>query len=94
MTLDDVRIASEIRALLSERASGASICPSEVARRLHTSPAWRDAMADVRRVAKALALDGVVRITQSDAVLDPDAPIVGPIRLRRGGRWEDDGIPD
>jgi len=47
-------------------------------------------MPDVRRVACALAGEGVIRITQSDVELDPDAPISGPIRLRRGPRWNDD----
>lgn len=87
---EDARIAADIRALLASRAPDASICPSEVARRLYAEDAWRDAMAKVRRVAVALAADGVIRITQSDVVLDPDAPVSGPIRLRRGAGWIDD----
>ncbi|MCD9004860.1 DUF3253 domain-containing protein [Luteimonas sp. XNQY3] len=90
MTSDDARIAADIRTLLDVRAPDASICPSEVARRLSPEDAWRDAMPDVRRVAVALAADGVIRITQSDVVLDPEVPISGPIRLRRGPRWNDD----
>ncbi|UHH08549.1 DUF3253 domain-containing protein [Luteimonas fraxinea] len=87
MTHDDARITTDIRALLDARAPDASICPSDVARRLYPEDAWRDAMPDVRRVACVLAGDGVICITQSDVVLDPEAPISGPIRLRRGPRW-------
>ena len=87
LTPDDARIAADIHALLSERAADASICPSEIARRLYADDAWRDAMPDVRRTAVALAADGFLQMTQSEVVLDPRAPIVGPIRLRRGPRW-------
>jgi hypothetical protein len=94
MALDDARIAAEIRALLTARSVVASICPSEVARRLYPADAWRDAMPDVRRVACALAADEVIVITGSDAVLDPHAPMQGPIRLRRGPRWRNDVAED
>lgn len=86
---DDAGIATEIRSLLSDRAPDASICPSEVARRLWPDTAWRDAMPEVRRVAARLADVGVIRITQSDVALDPHTPISGPVRLRRGPRWLD-----
>ncbi|MCD9124808.1 DUF3253 domain-containing protein [Luteimonas fraxinea] len=90
MTHDDARIEAEIRTLLGARAPDASICPSDVARRLYPEDAWRGAMPDMRRVACVLAGEGVIRITQSDVVLDPEAPISGPIRLRRGPRWSND----
>ncbi len=86
---DDAAIAADIRLLLSDRAPDASICPSEIARRLWPEDAWRDAMPDVRRVAARLAEIGVIRITQSDTELDPRALMTGPIRLRRGPRWLD-----
>ena len=92
MSSDDARVAADIRALLDARAPEASLCPSEIARRLYPEDAWREAMPGVRRVAAALAADGVIRITQSDVVLDPGTPISGPIRLRRGPRWND-GAP-
>ncbi|KPN17042.1 hypothetical protein AO715_02850 [Xanthomonas sp. Mitacek01] len=85
----DAAIAADIRLLLSDRAPDASICPSEVARRLWPGDAWREAMPNVRRVAARLADVGVIRITQSDAELDPASPMTGPIRLRRGPRWLD-----
>jgi len=87
MTVADARIAADIRVLLGDRAVDASICPSEIARRLYAADAWRDAMPDVRRVAAAMAATGELRITQSDATVDPAAGIVGPVRLRRGPRW-------
>ncbi len=87
--MDDIGIAADVRALLSDRAPQASICPSEVARRLWSHDTWRDAMPEVRRVAAHLAEVGVIRITQSDAELAPDASLSGPIRLRRGPRWLD-----
>jgi len=87
MAPDDARIAAQILALLSQRDAAASICPSEVARRLWPDAAWRNAMPEVRRVACGMAIDGVLVITQSETVLDPQAPLGGPIRLRRGARW-------
>lgn len=91
---DAVRIAADIRALLVARAAEASICPSEVARHLYAEDAWRSAMPDVRCAAIVLAKRGVITITQSDHALDPDALISGPIRLRRGPRWNEGGSSD
>lgn len=90
----DDRIAADIRALLRARAPDASICPSEVARRLYDETTWRTAMPDVRRVACALAASQRIRITQADVVLDPDIPITGAIRLRRGPFWDEDAACD
>ncbi|VXB13594.1 conserved hypothetical protein [Luteimonas sp. 9C] len=90
----DDRIAADILALLRVRAPDASICPSEVARRLYDEASWRTAMPDVRRVACALAAARRIRITQADVVLDPDTPIAGAIRLRRGPVWDEDAARD
>ncbi len=84
---DDVACAIE-RALLdlfARRNPGASVCPSEVARLLWPA-AWREHMSDVRAVARALAAQGRVTVTQRGRVLDPQAPWRGPVRLARGGR--------
>lgn len=94
MSPDDARIAGEIRALLTARAPTASVCPSEVARALWCEADWRDAMPDVRRVAGGLARSGDVTITQGDARLDPTTQWNGPIRLRRGPRWQADPSKD
>jgi len=84
-------IAAEIRALLAARGPAASICPSEVARRLPAHASWRDAMPEVRRVARVLAQAGDITITRGEAALDPAAPLSGPIRLRRGPRADTGG---
>ncbi|RPD85367.1 DUF3253 domain-containing protein [Luteimonas sp. 100069] len=87
----DATIAAAIRALLAARGPAASICPSEVARRLPADANWRDAMPEVRRVARALAQAGEIVITRGEAALDPAAPLSGPIRLRRGPRADTGG---
>lgn len=78
-------IAAMIVDLLSGRAPGASICPSDVARALAADePAWRGLMPRVREVAAALALEAVIVITQGDRTVDPHDVDRGAIRLRRG----------
>ena len=73
------RVTSVIHALLRERDSGASICPSEVARAL--SPAdWRPLMPRVREVAAALADRGEVSITQKGKPVAARTAR-GPIRI-------------
>lgn len=42
-------------------------------------------MDEVREQARSLAHDGVVRLTAGEVVLDPSAPLRGPIRIRFGG---------
>lgn len=66
--------------LLSARAAGASICPSEAARRVDPD-GWKDRMEDARRAARRLVAGGVVEITQGGRVVDPSAAR-GPIRVR------------
>ena len=81
--IDDIAI--EIQRLLAARAPGSSICPSDVARSLHAEEKdWRALMPAVREVARQMAADGRVVITQRGAALDPNTPFEGPIRLRRG----------
>ena len=85
MTHPDDVIASRVLHLLEQRAVGASICPSEVARSLEQDePAWRALMPEVRRVARALAAAEIIDLTQGDDRLNPDKEPEGPIRLRRG----------
>lgn len=66
--------------LLSARAAGASICPSEAARRVDPE-GWKDRMEDARRAARRLVAGGVVEITQGGRVVDPSTAR-GPIRVR------------
>ena len=84
--VDYEQLAREILALLAARDAHASICPSEVARRV-APEAWRELMPEVREAAAALAAQGRLRITQGDQDVRPDAltggQVRGPIRLRR-----------
>jgi hypothetical protein len=71
--------ADVILELLSERAQGASICPSEVARALEPE-GWRSRMDEAREAALALSVRGKVEITQRGKVVSP--PFHGPLRIR------------
>lgn len=81
------RIAATIRALLRKR-DGTSICPSDAAR-VVGGEAWRDRMADVRRVAGEMAARGVLVVTQKGEEVGANAS--GPIRLNRGVSFDDGG---
>ena len=76
---DDAGIAGEILRQVHDRGAGRSICPSEVARAL--APAWQPLMAEVRRVAIALAKSEQIEILRKGRPADPDS-IKGVIRLR------------
>ena len=66
--------------LLSKRAAGATICPSEAARVVdHVK--WETLMDDTRRAANRLVISGRIVITQGGKVVDPSTA-KGPIRLR------------
>lgn len=73
------RVAEVLLARVARRAPGRSICPSEVARVL--SPDWRPLMPKIREVARRLAREGRVVVTQGGDVRDPDADWRGPIRI-------------
>ena len=72
--------------LLARRRPDATICPSEVARALAPSDAWRALMPAVVEVARTLARDGEVEITQRGVARPPDEAFVGPIRIRLAQR--------
>ncbi len=78
------RLQSAIRALARHRGPGSSICPSDAARAVGGRH-WRDLMADATAVARDLARDGTVEITQGGRVIDPDREWRGPIRIRTAG---------
>lgn len=74
--------ANTIDQLLGTRATGASVCPSEVARagaRHH----WRQYLDEVREVARHLARRQLLTITQRGRIVSPDAAVRGPVRLAR-----------
>ena len=66
--------------LLAARPRGATICPSEAARRVAPED-WRPLMERARQAARRLVAAGDLEITQSGRVVDPSTAR-GPIRLR------------
>ena len=81
----DRRLEAAIRELLAARARGASICPSDAARRVADGDDWRGLMEPARQAARRLAHEGHVEITQSGHVVDP-SDFRGPIRIRETQR--------
>ena len=80
---EDRRIEETILQMLRDRAPSASICPSEVARRMNPDH-WQPLMETVRRAARRLVARHEVAITQKGREVDPDRAR-GPIRIRRIG---------
>ncbi len=77
-------LEAEILRQTSERGTGKSICPSEVARALAPEEeAWRRLMGPVRAAAIRLAKAGQVEVLRKGKPVDPDAEIRGVIRLRK-----------
>jgi hypothetical protein len=86
----DAALEAAILQLLSERAPGKTICPSEAAKlvagdareKSHASrPDWESLMEPARAAARRLVAQGRILITQYDHPVDP-ATAKGPIRLR------------
>ena len=71
---------SLILSLLAQRAAGATICPSEVARAMDDD--WRPLMPVVREAAAGLVASGDIEVTQGGEVVELERAR-GPIRLRR-----------
>lgn len=84
--LTDVDRALEqaIEDLLSMRAGGATICPSEAARAVGgpDEDGWRPLMEPARSAARRLVAAQRIEIVQGGRVVDPSTA-KGPIRLRR-----------
>lgn len=81
----DRALQTAILELLDARAAGATICPSEAARRVAAdqgdAESWRELMEPARRAARRLVADGRVTITQRGRSVDPSRA-KGPIRIR------------
>ncbi len=77
---DDRRLEALILEMLSARSRGATLCPSEVARRLDADE-WRVHMEAARSAARRLVVQGRIEVTQKGRVVDPSTAR-GPIRLR------------
>ena len=80
VTKVDAELESKILELLGQRASTATICPSDAARAVRPDD-WRDLMEPARRAARRLVAGGVVTITQGGKPVDPSTA-KGPIRIR------------
>ena len=79
----DSEIVETIFALLGRRSGDATICPSEVARAMHSKESdWRASMPRVREAAGALAARGLLRVTRNGEEVDATSQ-GGPIRLGR-----------
>lgn len=78
--MDDL-LENTILELLEQRRAGATICPSEAARRAFPDD-WRPHMEAVRQAARRLVERGEIEITQKGRVVDPSTAR-GPIRLRK-----------
>ena len=79
--VDGAALEAKILELLGQRATGATICPSEAARALGAD-GWRDLMEPARQAARRLVARGDVTVTQHGEPVDP-AIARGPIRIRR-----------
>ena len=77
----DRKMEEAIVELLSKRAAGATVCPSEAARAVFPD-GWRERMEDARRAGRRLVAAGRIEIVQGGRVVDPSTA-KGPIRLRR-----------
>ncbi|MEU0496580.1 DUF3253 domain-containing protein [Mycobacterium sp. NPDC006124] len=75
------RLRTTILELARTRGPDKTICPSDAARAVGGDD-WRDLMDEARDVARDLARNGDVEISQKGTVLDPDEPWRGPIRIR------------
>ncbi len=81
----DAALEAAILELLDAGANGATVCPSEAARRVTDGSdpdAWRDLREPARRAARRLVAAGTVEIVQHGRVVDPSTA-KGPIRVRR-----------
>jgi hypothetical protein len=81
VTAADRALEAAILELLGNRAAGATICPSEAARRVRPDD-WRDWMEPTRRAARRLVARGELRMLQKGRPVDPDTA-KGPVRLGR-----------
>jgi hypothetical protein len=81
LTNTDRALESAIMELLSRRAAGKTICPSEAARMVDPT-GWEELMERSRAAARRLVAQGAIVITQQGSVVEPSSA-KGAIRLRR-----------
>lgn len=80
----DTALEEAVRRLLAERATTASICPSEAARAVGGED-WRPLMEPARAAARRMQAAGEVEITQRGRPVDPSTA-KGPVRVRLARR--------
>lgn len=78
----DSKLEDAILTLLADRAEGATICPSEAARRIGGEDGWRRLMEPTRAAAERLVTRGQIEVLQRGVVVNA-ANAKGAIRLRR-----------
>lgn len=86
----DIALERAVLALLAGRPRGASVCPSEAARRVDPEH-WRRLMEPARAAARRLVQAGLCEITQRGRRVDPSTAR-GAIRVRlrdAGGEGRD-----
>lgn len=87
MTTETTGPRAATLALLGQRAAGATVCPSEVARVLAAAAGaaanWREAMPAVHAAVDQLAAEGRVRLSWKGQAL---AARDGPYRIGRRNR--------
>jgi hypothetical protein len=81
LSATDRALEQAIVELLAERREGATICPSEAARRVDAGR-MSELMEPTRRAARRLEAAGTLDIVQKGRIVDPSTA-KGPIRLRR-----------
>lgn len=79
------RLEAAVLALAGHRAPTKTICPSDAARAVGGAT-WRSVVPEVREIARELARQRRVQVTQGGEPLDPDAPWKGPVRIRLAPR--------
>ena len=77
---EDQILEEAILQLLDQRRTGATLCPSEVARHVRPDD-WKTLMEPVRCAARRLVTRGALEITQGGRPVDPSRAR-GAIRLR------------
>lgn len=71
---------SVLLSLLAERAPNATLCPSEVARKLATDDGWRVHMTDVHAAVDALHQQDMIKLSWKGRAL---VKRTGPYRIGR-----------
>jgi hypothetical protein len=87
---------STLYELISRTRPSGTICPSQVSRALHSGekaqfPEWRELLDPVREVVWEEVRRGRVEVTQGGnrREWEKRKEIKGPIRVRRGPRWDE-----